>query len=60
MSAANETAVHRFLDHRLSFNRIYDCAAAAVEKLGIVKDPDLDTILEADAAARRFAREYEK
>ena len=60
MSAANETAVHRFLDHRLSFNRIYDCAAAAVEKLGIVKNPDLDTILEADAAARRFAKEYEK
>lgn len=60
MSAANETAVHRFLDHRLGFNRIYDCAAAAVEKLGIVKDPDLDTILEADAAARRFAKEYEK
>ena len=60
MSAANETAVHRFLDHRLGFNRIYDCAAAAVEKLGIVQDPDLDTILEADAAARRFAKEYEK
>ena len=57
MSAANETAVHLFLNHKIGFNRIYDCAAAAVEKLGIEKDPDLDTILEADAAARRFAEE---
>ena len=60
MSAANETAVHRFLGGTLGFNRIYECAAAAVEKLGVVKDPDLDTILEADAAARKFAKEYEK
>ncbi len=57
MSAANERAVHMFLDHRLGFNRIYDCAAAAVEKLGIIKDPDLDTVIEADQAARRFVEE---
>ena len=57
MSAANERAVHLFLEHRIGFNRIYDCAAAAVEKIGIVKDPDLDTILQADAAARRFVEE---
>lgn len=57
MSAANEEAVHMFLDGRLSYNRIYDCAAAAVEAVGVVHDADLDAILEADAAARRFARE---
>ncbi len=57
MSAANERAVHMFLEHRLGFNRIYDCAAAAVEKLGIIKDPDLDTIIDADSAARRFVEE---
>ena len=57
MSAANEEAVHMFLDGRLGYNRIYDCAAAAVEAGGVVHDADLDAILEADAAARRFARE---
>ena len=57
MSAANEEAVHMFLDGRLGYNRIYDCAAAAVEAVGVVHDADLDAILEADAAARRFARE---
>ena len=57
MSAANETAVHMFLDHRLGYNRIYDAAAAAVDKLGIIKDPDLETIIEADSAARRFVEE---
>ena len=57
MSAANEEAVHMFLDGRLGYNRIYDCAAAAVEAVDVVHDADLDAILEADAAARRFARE---
>ena len=61
MSAANETAVHRFLRGELGYNRIYDAAEAAVEKIGIVKNPDLETILEADAAARRFVEEeFEK
>ena len=57
MSAANEEAVRMFLDGRLGYNRIYDCAAAAVEAVGVVHDANLDAILEADAAARRFARE---
>ena len=57
MSAANEEAVHLFLDHKLGYNRIYDCAAEAVETVGVVQNASLDEILEADAAARRFARE---
>ena len=52
MSAANEVAVGLFLRHQLGYNRIYDAAASAVEKVGVVKDPDLETILAADAAAR--------
>ena len=58
MSAANEIAVHAFLQHRLGYNRIYDCAAAAVEKLGAVQCPDLDTVLAADTEAREFARAF--
>ena len=57
MSAANEVAVHMFLARRMGYNRIYDAAAAALEAVGVVQSPDLDTILEADAAARRFVRE---
>ena len=57
MSAANEVAVHMFLRRELGYNRIYDAAAGAVEKLGAVQHPDLETILEADAAARSYVLE---
>lgn len=57
MSAANEVAVHKFLAHKLGYNRIYDAAAGAIEHVGVVKDPDLDTILAADAAARAYVNE---
>ena len=57
MSAANEVAVGLFLGHKLGYNRIYDLSAAAVEKVGVVQNPDLDTILSADYAARAFVRE---
>ena len=57
MSAANEEAVHLFLKEKLGFNRIYDMAAAAVEKLAGADAATLDVILEADAAARRYVHE---
>ena len=57
MSAANEVAVGLFLQRRLGYNRIYDCAAAAIDAVGVVQHADLDTILEADSAARAFVRE---
>ncbi len=57
MSAANEAAVGMFLRRQLGYNRIYDAAASAVEKVGVVKAPDLETILEADAAARAYVLE---
>lgn len=58
MSAANEVAVSMFLNRKLGYNRIYDCALAAVESIKIIKDPDLETILEADKAARVFVTEH--
>lgn len=57
MSAANEEAVRLFLNHKLGYNRIYDCAAEAVETVGVVHSDDLDVIIEADSAARRFVKE---
>ena len=58
MSAANEVAVHKFLRHELGYNRIYDAAAEAVERVGVFAADDLDTILEADAAARVYVKEH--
>ena len=58
MSAANEVAVGLFLQHKLGYNRIYDCVAAAVDALGSAQEADLETILAADAAARAFVREH--
>jgi 1-deoxy-D-xylulose 5-phosphate reductoisomerase len=57
MSAANEVAVGLFLRHKLGYNRIYDAAAGAVEKLGVIHNADLDTILEVDSAARAYVLE---
>ena len=57
MSAANEAAVGLFLKRALGYNRIYDCAAGAVAKLARAEEPDLETILEADKAARAYVME---
>ena len=57
MSAANEEAVHLFLKEKLGFNRIYDMAAEAVDRLAGEDASCLEVILEADAAARRFVHE---
>ncbi len=57
MSAANEVAVHKFLHGELGYNRIYDAAAGAVEALGVQAVDSLETVLEADSAARRYVNE---
>lgn len=57
MSAANEVAVGLFLKGRLGYNRIYDLSAGAVARLGSAAHPDLETILEADSAARAYVME---
>ena len=54
MSAANEEAVHLFLKEKIGFNRIYDLAAEAVQALASDDASSLETILEADRAARQF------
>ena len=60
MNAANEEAVRLFLKEQLGFNRIYDLAASAVDALASPEgdpSPDLETILDADASARRFVHQ---
>jgi 1-deoxy-D-xylulose-5-phosphate reductoisomerase len=56
LSAANEEAVTMFLEGRIGFNQIYDCVAAALGSIDIIKEPTLDEILQSDEEARRFVR----
>lgn len=57
LNAANEVAVAAFLEERISFPRIWETVAAVMEAHASVEHPDLESILEADAWARRAARD---
>ena len=48
MNAANEYAVARFLDKKISFLRIYELIEYAMEHHKVIDDPNLDQILEAE------------
>ena len=56
MSAANEVAVHAFLDGRTGYNKIYELSLAAVEAIPAVYTDDLDEIIEQDRKARDFVK----
>lgn len=61
MNAANEEAVALFLQRQIGYNDIYDCVAEAVQRIEIVRYPDLDDILAADREARQWMnRNYRK
>lgn len=56
-NAANEIAVERFLGGAVLFPDIWRIVAGVMQKHTIVANPDLPTILNADAEARLLARE---
>ena len=56
MNAANEVAVHMFLDGKIGYNTIYDYVIETVETLGVSPATDLDALIEADRAARETVR----
>ena len=58
MNAANEVAVHLFLDHKIGYHSIYESVAAAVDAIAPAAAPDLDVIRAADQEARAFVRSY--
>jgi len=51
-NAANEEAVARFLDHKISFLDIYDDIEKAMRGHKVISDPTVDEILEAERNAR--------
>jgi 1-deoxy-D-xylulose-5-phosphate reductoisomerase len=53
--AADEVAVHRFLEGGLAFGGIAALCAAAVERFGTGSEPPLDELLALDAEVRRWA-----
>lgn len=61
MNGANEEAVALFLDHKISFTKMFDLVIDACESLDtveITQNPTLDDILDSDAAAREFVRSH--
>ncbi len=60
MNGANEEAVALYLQDRIGFYDIYDLVCGAMEAVPFTKEPTLEQILEADAAARAYVREHVK
>lgn len=57
LSAANEQAVKAFLERKIPFGRIVDLVRAAMDAVKPTPIHDLQTVLDADAAARAFVRD---
>lgn len=55
LNAANEIAVQAFLDGRLAFGSIAEVVGASLNAVPAVPAESLETVLAADAAARRIA-----
>lgn len=58
MNAANEAAVSLFLEEKISFNQIYECAVYALDRIKNIVTPSADDILAADSDARRIVLEH--
>lgn len=57
LNAANEVAVDRFLAGEIPFSGIWAAVERTMERHRKVMNPDLDTIIDTDAEARRIAGE---
>ncbi|MFP5463887.1 MAG: 1-deoxy-D-xylulose-5-phosphate reductoisomerase, partial [Gammaproteobacteria bacterium] len=55
LNAANEVAVQAFLEGRLAFGSIAEVVGASLDALPAVPAESLETVMAADAAARRIA-----
>lgn len=56
LNAANEVAVEEFLASRLAFPRIWETVAGVLDRTPDAPLSDLESLLEADRAARQLAR----
>ncbi len=56
MNAANEIAVHAFLEEKVGFTKIAEIISKTMEQHSYITNPVLEQILEADQWARRYAQ----
>ncbi len=55
-NAANEEAVAAFMKGRIGIPQLYDLIAAAMDRHSLIRNPDLDEILDAETWARQTVR----
>jgi 1-deoxy-D-xylulose-5-phosphate reductoisomerase len=60
LNAANEEAVSLFLTNDITFTEIPELIADAISSVAIVDDPDLQDLIDADAAGRRHVKELKQ
>ncbi len=58
LNAANEVAVEAFVNRKINFPQIAETVRRTMDAHKVVSHPTLEQILEADAWARREAREF--
>ncbi|MBO5213450.1 MAG: 1-deoxy-D-xylulose-5-phosphate reductoisomerase [Clostridia bacterium] len=58
VNAANEVAVHAFLNKRISFSEIVDVVRRQLERTEQISNPDLDTIFEIDSGIRKETEHF--
>ncbi len=56
-NAANEEAVALFLDRRISFLQIYELIRESMQRHRVIRDPNVEQILETEQEVRRRIRE---
>lgn len=57
LNAANEIAVNKFLEGKIRFLQIPKFIEKAMKNHKVVKNPDLENIIEVDSAVRKYAEE---
>ncbi len=57
LNAANEVAVERFLNNKISFLEIPDLIKKALNGIDSVQKPSVETIIECDSLTRKFLKE---
>jgi len=57
LSAANEVAVQKFLDGKISFSGIWETIESVINEHSVTADPTMDDVIAADSWARKTAGE---
>ena len=56
LNAANEVAVHSFLNKKIKFNEITTIIKKMMDSHDVIKNPDLNQILEVDKKTKEEAK----